>query len=142
MDTKLWDELTAVYAQYTLLTQKLFEENVDRVALFKKTLRIPGIDRATALHLFKYLDENERKQLLGELVFLASFNSGYTVYARELILDLPRKWVLSQIEGIIQEAVNAETDDFKEITYDCLLLLYRELDKDFAEGFDKKVKSF
>jgi hypothetical protein len=69
-----------------------------RTEQLRQDLCEPG-KRALALETAARLDEGDLQQLFPDLLELASFVHGLTVRCRELILRLPRPWLLTHLEG-------------------------------------------
>jgi hypothetical protein len=101
-------------------------EGVDRVPEVQKAIR--GTDRMTALTVLPYLSLTERKCLFPELVFLASWAHGAVQVARDMILSLPRDWVLANIEREAEPHLQDGTYD----EYRRFLELYQLLDRDLT----------
>ena len=67
------------------------------VELVRTGLTVPS-QRVTALGVAKLLTIEERQDLLGDLLALASWVHGSTVTAREIVLSLPQQWLIDNIE--------------------------------------------
>ena len=87
-----------------------------------------GNDRVTALYIARWLSADELMQVFGELVRLASFAHGSVQTVRDLLLSLPREWVLTHIE----EAAEPQLHDGTYDEYRRLLELYIQLDHDLT----------
>lgn len=121
-DEELWSRLKASYVAYRQVVQEFSAPSVDRVGILKLSLR--GSDRHVAIHLLPYLAVDELKQLLDELVFLASFSHGAIQFIRDQILRLPREWVVERIEATADPLlVDGTYDEYRR-----LLELYDVLD--------------
>ena len=76
----------------------------------------------------KLLTAPQRQQLFPDLLSLASLGHGLTGASRELIVGLPREWVLSNIEMAAKPIL--EQGGYEE--YQRLLELFTELDSGLA----------
>jgi hypothetical protein len=125
-NTTLWDHLVEAHRGYTRALWEFFAEGVDRVAVLRPALR--GKDRLTALHVASSLKPSERLQLFAEWVYLSSFAHGAIQVPRDMILSLPRDWVLANLEReaepLLQEGTYEEYRRFLE--------LYALLDRDLT----------
>ena len=112
--------------EFSLARQIFLSEGVDRVALLREALR--GRDRLTALQVAEDLNTAERLALFDELIFLVSFSHGALPRVRNLILSLPRDWVLANIEEKAEPLLRDGSYD----EYRRFLELYVLLDHDLA----------
>jgi hypothetical protein len=106
---------------------------VDRVALVKTVLRgdlrTPGWnDRATALYVAQWLVQGELQCLFDELIALARASHGPLGYVRDLILSLPKDWVLARIGAAAEPYLRDGTEE----DYRRFLELYDLLDRDLT----------
>lgn len=106
----------------------LFTDEIDRVALLKKALGKPGIQRIAALFIMNRLSSSELTRLFPDLVFLASWLHGQLQQVYDFIFSLPREWVLSNIEGVAEPLLESGT--YEE--YTAFLSLYSKLDSNLA----------
>lgn len=101
---------------------RFLANDVDRVTVLKQALR--GKDRATAVYVLPRLPVSELQELFDELVFLTSFSHGAVQVVRDVILSLPREWVLNRIEDVAEPLLaNGTYDEYRR-----LLELYMEMD--------------
>lgn len=98
----------------------------DRVAILRRALR--GQDRQVGLFLARSVPLEEKLALFPEWILLASFVHGALDVVREIILSLPRDWVVARIEDVAEPFL-AEGDS---IEYFRFLELYYELDSDLV----------
>jgi hypothetical protein len=94
----------------------------ERIEFVRQSLFDSG---SAAINLIQYMSLEERKELLCELVGLASSAHGLTRAAQELILSLPRDWLLAHIEPCVDRVLENAT--YEE--YWAMLTLYRMLDE-------------
>ncbi|WP_169238278.1 hypothetical protein [Candidatus Roseilinea sp. NK_OTU-006] len=106
---------------------RFLANDIDRVAVMKQALR--GKDRATAVYVLPRLPVSELQELFEELVFLASFSHGAVQAVRNVILSLPREWILDRIEDAAEPLlVNGTYDEYRR-----LLELYMDMDRHRAK---------
>lgn len=122
---KQWQHLVDCHEAFSLALQgfliKLDES--DRILVLKHALM--GRERSTAIYLLQYLKPSEKVQLFNELVFLASFSHGAIQVVRDAILAMPRDFVISNIEQVVEPFLENGTYD----EYRRLLEFYASLDK-------------
>lgn len=136
MDNKktVWDRLSASYLMYVKALKEFLSEDVDRISLMKDALI--GKDRNIALHLLQFLTQSEQLQLFDELVYLCSFAHGSIGAVREVILALPRDWVLANIEQTAEPLLKNGTYD----EYRRFLELYLELNPEITLRLAQRAK--
>jgi len=94
----LWGQLVEAELNASKAFRAFFSDGVDRVPWVRHGLRFGGMGRSAALRFFSYLTPLEQQQLFPDLVFMASWGHGSVGFARELILSMPRDWVLNNVE--------------------------------------------
>lgn len=121
----LWKELDEAYTQFSnakdnyLKLREVAMRSIDVVEVFK--LGIPGISRDIAFEKAKDLSIEKRKEIFPDLVAYASYSHGFTEASRNLILGLPREWVLSNIEKIADPILKNGGHE----EYSAILALYK-----------------
>jgi hypothetical protein len=125
---KLWDRVIEDFRQRRPASsahEDFFRPGVDRVALVREALHKPGgINRMAAVALLKDMPEEEKKQLFPELVQLARSAHGPVDAVRNILLSLPKPWVLARIDEQVEPFLAAgEYDDFW-----MMIELYERLD--------------
>jgi hypothetical protein len=120
----LWDSLVGEFVRGATPSD-FFRPGVDRVALIQGALKLPGgKNRAAAVALLQKMSLEEKQSLFPELIHLARSVHGPTGAVREIILSLPREWVLERIDAQVEAILrNEEYDD-----YWMFLELYEKLD--------------
>ena len=126
-DDDLWRDLVEKEMAYLIAHRAFLVGAKNRTAVVRNALR--GRDRHTALGVVRFLTEDERKELFETLVFLASSAHGSIGAVRDLVLSLPREWVLSNIEREAEPYLRDGTYD----EYRRFLELYEELDPDMTQ---------
>lgn len=122
-DSQIWEHLVASYKRYFSALHEFSSDGVDRVALIRNALR--GVDRPVALRLAQHLKEVEHLQLFDSYVCGASSGHSDLEGFRELILRLPRDWVIERIETAVDPHLADGTFD----EYRRFLELYIDLDR-------------
>lgn len=102
---------------------------MDTEKIEKLKIRLCGKDRTEAIIELENLDTNDLRELFPELVFLASFIHGQLRDVREIILRIPKPWIIQNIEKHSQPILAKGSYD----EYRRLLELYSLLDKDLAK---------
>jgi hypothetical protein len=132
----LWHHLVESFLAYSRASAEFFAEGTDRVALLRKGLGLPrGENRATALDLLKRMNASEQMQLFPELIRLARAAHGPVETIREIILGLPRDWVLASIEQQVNPLLNDEEYD----DYWMFLELYEQLDRNLTLNLARRA---
>jgi hypothetical protein len=121
-DELLWQNLVEKHKAFGLASRDFLADSADRVAVLRNALR--GRDRSTALMVATSLKPDELQELIGPLMFLASFSHGSIGAVRELICSLPRTWLLNNIEREAEPYLHDGTYD----EYRRFLELYELLD--------------
>src|SRR5205814_353538 len=96
------------------------------VEVLRAALR--GRDRNTALWVARSLEVSELTQLFSELIHVARAAHGPVEAVWNLILSLPRDWVLAHIEREVEPILDEEEED----DYWMFLQLYEQLDRDLT----------
>jgi hypothetical protein len=125
-EKSVWDRLSTSYMMYAQALKDFFSGDVDHIRLMK--IALMGKDRIIAIHLLQYLSQSEHLQLFDELVYLSSFSHGSIEAVRQVILAMPRDWVLENIEQTTEPLLKNGTYD----EYRRLLELYLELDPEIT----------
>lgn len=131
-----------------------------RIEVMQMSLGRPGIDRQVSLTIFEQLSLQERQSLFPELVELASFSHGAIQKVRDLIIALPKTWVIDRIEGISEPLLTQGAYDeyrrflelYSLIDIDLAVKLahmallhsdedVREVGRDFFDAIDKSTKT-
>ncbi len=82
------------------------------VAIMRDVLKARNGNRAvTAVALMKRMSTEEQKDLFPELMQLARSAHGPVGAVREIILALPRPWVLSRLDGEVSPILESEEYD-------------------------------
>ena len=121
-------------AAFQAAVEAFLQPGVDRVALIRTAAR--GRDMVTALYAATRLRTDELLELFPELVYWASWGHGATGTIQDLILALPRDWVLQRIEAAAAPLLKSGTDD----EYYQLLGLYHRLGfRDLTVGLARRA---
>ncbi|WP_155634124.1 hypothetical protein [Burkholderia territorii] len=132
-DINSWVELKRAFCDYVRLRGDFLKKK-SAIDFIRNALSVPE-ERGVAISLVASYPAMERIVFFSQLVSLASYVNGFTEESRELILKLPREWVMERIEdevsGILVSA------DYEE--YRCLLELCCELSRDLMIKFAKQA---
>ena len=132
---ELWRRLVEAESAFYAARASLFSSCRNQlVDLVRKGLENPS-HRVTALGLVEVLTIEERQQLLPDLLSLACCCHGLTVDARELVLELPREWLIQNIEQAAEPLLGF--DDYEE--YRGLFQIYLKLDLTLARKLAKRA---
>ena len=129
----IWNQVSSNYKAFAQALREFLAEDIDRIGIMKKALM--DKDRHTAIYLLQYLSQTEQIQLFPELVFLTSFSHGAVGTVRQVILSLPREWVLEYIEQNAEPYLKTGTCD----EYRRFLELYSELDREITLRLAKRA---
>ncbi len=133
----LWDRLVEAEIRSSDAFRAFFSEGVDRVPSMRRGLRggSGGMGRSAAIRFFPYLPLPERQQLFPDLVFLATVGHGSIQAVRDLILSLPRDWVIERIEREAEPLL--QKGDYEE--HRRFLELYELLDADMTQRLARRA---
>jgi len=122
----IWSNLVQSHVQFAQASSAFIQNPINRVKIIKKGLH--DKNRQTAIFFLEYLNQDETKELFGDLVYLASFGHGAILAIRDSILSLPKDWVLSRIETVVEPYLSDDDDE----TYRRFLELYARLDTELV----------
>ena len=121
-DRELWDRYVLAASGFWEARSELLTNCTSLLEIVRAGLKLPG-ERGNAIELANLLTEEERKQLFAELLSLASSVNNVTTFAQDLILSLPREWVVANVEETAEPLLRDGT--YEE--YGTLLFLYKKL---------------
>lgn len=81
-------------------------------------------DRVVAFSVLRHLNEEEKIGVFDLLVYYSSFTHGSVVFFQDIILSLPKEWVIKNIERYADSILNGGDED----EYRRMLELYFRLD--------------
>jgi hypothetical protein len=122
-DSTLWRHLLNTEIALTQARMNFHASCKDKIAVIQKALQDPA-QRGTALRYLFHTKIAERQQVFDTLLELASVGHADIGLCREVILSLPRAWVISTIESRAESLLTEGTDE----EYRRLAELYLELD--------------
>lgn len=122
-DRALWRDLVEAEGNFLAARHSFVRAAANPVAILRDALHRPS-ERGIALRLLRSLPTKDSLGLFDDLVELASVGHADISLARELIVRMPRDWVLSNIEATAQPLLLGATDE----EYRRLLELYILLD--------------
>jgi hypothetical protein len=124
----LWQNVvSAEKAIRASLRDFLVGNSAERLVLVRQALREPGGERAAAVRVLPYLTVAERMELFPDVVHLASWGHGMVQAARDAICALPREWVLSHIEAVVEPLLASSDEQGQFEEYRRFLELYQQL---------------
>jgi hypothetical protein len=132
-DDAVWRHLADSYKIFSNALAEFLTENVDRIGIMRVAFHTD--DRKTAIYMLRYLSAAELEQLFDELVILASYSHGAVQTVREVILTLPKDWVLSNIENAAEPLLTTGTYD----EYRRLIELYMQIDNELAYNLAQRA---
>lgn len=129
----IWHRLVESHLVFSQALKDFFTEGVDRVSLMRDAFRQGDI--ATALYVAPHMATNELLLLFNELVYIST-SPGFAAAARNIILSLPKEWVVSNIEKATEPILQQEAteNEFRRI-----LELYSQLDYQLAYKLAQKA---
>ncbi|NTX25848.1 hypothetical protein HT746_01570 [Burkholderia pyrrocinia] len=128
-----WKKLKEAFHVYVKLRGG-FVKKTSAVSFVKRAFSVPE-ERAMAIDLVSSYPESERVVFFKQLILMSSYVNGFTEECRNLILELPRDWVMKNIEAEIDGVL--DNGGYEE--YRCLLELCCELDRDLMIKFAKRA---
>jgi hypothetical protein len=129
-----WQRFVLAYNAMTAARIELFADRAGLTAFVRHGLHAPG-ERAAALDAAARLTIDELQDLFPDLLALASFVHGLTERCRELILRLPRAWLLANIERHAAPLLSAGGEE----EYRALLDLYDRIDPALASQLAERA---
>jgi len=98
--------------------------------------KLSSKDRGVAISVLGTLTNEELQTLFDKLVYLGSFNHGGLDFIHELILRLPKAWVLENIRRYTEPILEKGDED----EYRRLLELFYLLDPDMTRELAKRAQ--
>jgi hypothetical protein len=133
-DETLWRHFVQAHNEARQARQAFLMRTRDRAAVVRRGLSTAG-ERTAALEVAPLLSVAERQQLFEELLALAGYFHGQAGAAREIILSLPRAWLLANIEPHAERLLRDGT--YEE--YRLLFELYIKIDRDLAARLARRA---
>ncbi|MCA7977679.1 hypothetical protein LGM57_15240 [Burkholderia cepacia] len=128
-----WKNLKEAYRIYVKLRDG-FVKKTSAVSFIQRAFSVPE-ERAMAIDLVLSYPESERVDFFKQLISMSSYVNGFTEECRNLILELPRDWVMKNIEAEVDGVlVNGGYEEYR-----CLLELCCELDRGLMIKFAKRA---
>lgn len=123
----LWDRYQAAYDEYDSVRREFFQlDTATRVALLKAGIERDWIE--SAIELLRLMPTEEVKAFLEELLIYVTYPKRFVTEARDLIMSLPRDWLIENIERCAEPALQG--GDYVE--YQSLWGIYTSLDKNLV----------
>jgi hypothetical protein len=132
----LWRNLVEAERDFFTARHGFVTEADDRVGIIQQALHKPS-ERGAALRVLLSRPIPESQALFDDLVQLASVGHADLRLCQELIVRMPRSWVLSKIEASAERLLSEGTDE----EYRRLLELYFQLDNDLTMRLASRAAS-
>ncbi|HLP88543.1 MAG TPA: hypothetical protein VK184_08135 [Nostocaceae cyanobacterium] len=129
-DLELWQNLYEAEMELYAARAEFLNGCTNVNLAIKNALQDPG-DRVTALNLLLHLDVEERLPFFDDLVDLASVDHASVDRVWQVILSLPKDFLLANIEKSAEPVLNNAVKD-AYVEYRCLLQLYSQIDRDLT----------
>ncbi|HLP88542.1 MAG TPA: hypothetical protein VK184_08130 [Nostocaceae cyanobacterium] len=126
-DMILWRNLRKAEIYFSTARGDFLRRCTEKELVIRKALQNPS-DRDTALDLLLYLDVEERLPFFDDLVDLASVDHASVDRVWQVILSLPKDFLLANIEKSAEPVLNNAVKD-AYVEYRCLLQLYSQIDR-------------
>lgn len=130
-DLAIWNRLVQSHEAFAFASVEFLTGPVDRVTVLRGALR--GHGKHTATWMLRSLRQSELQELFDDLVFQASYAHGEIKAVRDVILSLPREWVISNIESVAEPLLADGTYDEYRRLLELFALLDPLLTKRLAE---------
>lgn len=134
LDENIWKSLIKAENDYEQARWYFFKHSYSVLSTLRKALHIPQ-ERGTALRLIKYINIKDHKALLNDLVELASVGHSDIQLVRDVILSLPKEWLIENIETPISKVLNNGGDE----EYRRLIELCISIDNSLVEKLSKQA---
>jgi hypothetical protein len=126
-DQKLWQDLLNAENRRLEARVNFMEQCSNRHEVLRNALREPG-ERYVALGIIEFLTVDEKKLLFPEVLGIASWLHGQTHKGQEIILSMPREWVLANIESAAEPLLGINDEE----EYRAMMSLFELLDLNLA----------
>lgn len=132
-DLRRWHDVVAAHQLYIRARMQLWR-SPSLVELIRKGMNNPD-ERATAVDIAAMLPDLSKKEVLPDLLALTSYSHGLTAACMEIVMSLPKEWLLSVIEHYAEPILQNGTSE----EYQALLQLYARIDKELAMRLAKRA---
>jgi hypothetical protein len=131
-EEKFWQDMISAYMKYVEKSGEFFQSKLDRIKILREGLQRGDIP--VVLDLASGLDVSELIQLLPELIYISTA-PGYARKAREIILSIPKEWLLLNVEEAAESIMKTnDEEDFRR-----LFELYLEIDRELAVKLTARI---
>lgn len=127
----LWENLVESHMRFLTAERDFFAANADRVTLVRKGLKRGDVP--TVAHVAPYLSTTEKQALFPEWVLWAISSQGYVSVFRGIIQSLPREWVLSRIQAVVEPMLAQATYDDYQLVFGLYYGLDSQLTRSLAQ---------
>lgn len=125
---KVWQHVVEAIYSGNDVPKEFFQQEVNRTNILRRAFTVSKREISAALYVMSRLPAGELTPLFSELIHSSTSHS-FAGAAREIILTLPREFVLANIEQTAEEHLASGTYD----KYRRFLELYVLLDKNLTK---------
>ena len=137
-DADSWDNVLKAYELYRDAENELLK-SPNRVQLIHKAIKSERSGRQSlAFRLIWRLTDVEKQQLAGMLLDYG-FSAQYTYDCRDLLLSLPREWLLENIERLAEPFLAEMSAPDLYQYYGTTLWLYSQIDRELTQRLVKRA---
>lgn len=134
LDDSIWQSLVKAETDYEQARWYFFKHSSSVLNTLRKALHTPT-ERETALKLIKYINTEDHKDLLYDLIEEASVGHSDIQLCRETILSLLKEWLIENIEVPIQKVlINGGDEEYRRLIELCTLI-----DNNLVEKLSKQA---
>jgi hypothetical protein len=128
-----WKHFLQVYQAYTVAKRDLLLNDAEQITEVIGKASILPEQRAAALDVAKSLSPEQLQMIISNLLAIASSLNGQMDTARDLILTIPRTWLLEHIEDAAESVLMREDDEDYRGLFELYLRIERQLARRLAE---------
>src|SRR3954451_22955678 len=130
----LWNNVVEKYRDYVRARMELFRHTSSIVDILRHALKNIN-HRIVALEIAEILDQEKKKQLLTDLLPIACYPKGDSYLAWNIILSLPKNWLVENIEVASESMLQSNNS----ADYIGLLGLCRSIDAGLARKIAERA---
>lgn len=139
----LWDRLAAAHRAFIEARTALLADPAPVVELVRSALNRPS-ERSLAIDVTRHLSEDDQKKLFPDLLALSCYAHGLSDEAADILMSMPRDWVIHNIETH-EEAIlrNATYEEYRMLIriYDRICpTLAKRLAERAAQSDDEDIR--
>jgi hypothetical protein len=100
-DWEIWEHFVQFHEDFARSAEAFLSKGVDRVAILRQAF-MEGYGIHAAVYILPWVSINELQQLFDVLIRLAGEYTGYFEAVHKAILRIPKKWLLENIESVVE----------------------------------------